>query len=840
MLIMSSEKLTQAKLFEFLVPYDISLNTNSNKEIFGKKIPDGYFIRNNQLMIFECKQKKSQWKNAKAQLLMYKNLSEKYAQENNLEIVPIFVYGTEEITVLVVKDFDKNILKDFTQVYNIKEIKQKLDFNPHKFNQYIYDNFPMISSEERLKIIISVLLVKSLNIELKEPLYLRCIETEEIYHMGEYFKFLSNEPYSSCVNIAFKYFEKLSSEYILQILHMCFVEISKWSFKGKTGKNIRQSLTQQEGAVLTPPDIVKLMTKELNISALDIICDPCCGTGNFLLEAINYTKFVIGNELDLTRAIIAKHGLIISGINSDNITNKDCMLGEYIPEFDYLLLNPPYDSHKEQKICLKFINLSRKGGAIIIPSNNFRDNKFMEELNKICYPKKLIQLNKKVFYPVANVETTILIYSKEKKYNLEEYDFTEDGYETNRIHGRIYKENKEPKLITNEIITEDNNLKENENNIYVLLYNDIIDKLAITLKNNVLTSEFKKNITNEKVTTYKITDLFEYISKGKHQINKTNNGIYPLISATIFNNGIVKYIDSYSFEENLITVSTVDGTSFVQNGKFSATSSVHILKPIHKDIDYLIVTKLMTKKFNKIYHWGYTLSIERLMTEEINYIDVKYNINDFIKYINNLSEKEIQLIQKELILIKNLKIDFVPVIPFMDKIDIESIKRIFAYGIPIKSEKEIILKPFKISDLFKIVKIKKQYDLKENNGKYPLIGASKNNNGIIKYIDKYSHEFNTPIITISGFGSSGYCFVQYGKIAIRGHGSILCIELNEKYKELNLNLIAFLMTQKFIKIYSWNFSLTKERLLNQEIYLPTINNELSNDSLNGYLYELLN
>ena len=130
----------------------------------------------------------------------------------------------------------------------------------------------------------------------------------------------------------------------------------------------------------------------------------------------------------------------------------------------------------------------------------------------------------------------------------------------------------------------------------------------------------------------------------------------------------------------------------------------------------------------------------------------------------------------------------------------------------------------RIDELFELVNGVKTFDQNLSKGPYPYISASSSNNGITGYVNEFSYDTNENcVITVAGFGSSGSCFVQKGKFAIRGHGSIMILSLKIQYKYLtedDLVKIAFLMTQKFGKIYSYNNSLNNSRLMNETVILP--------------------
>ena len=137
----------------------------------------------------------------------------------------------------------------------------------------------------------------------------------------------------------------------------------------------------------------------------------------------------------------------------------------------------------------------------------------------------------------------------------------------------------------------------------------------------------------------------------------------------------------------------------------------------------------------------------------------------------------------------------------------------------------------KISDLFELVKGLKTFDFPDKDDKHkgiiPLISASSFNNGISTYINEYSYDTaehdNIPVLTVAGFGSSGETFVQTGKFAVRGHGSIMVIKPKLKYlQDIDiLQIVAHIMKTEFAtKLYSYQNALNNTRLMNETIKLP--------------------
>ena len=642
-----SEKITQTLLMNYCHELGFNLHTETNKNIFGKLIPDGWYISIPQhtLYIFEAKQKKSQHQEALNQLKQYITIASDYAKSNSLSIVPVFAFGVDILSCYAITNFEHPFETLFSDIYNIEDIQTLSDFNPHLFNQYIYDNFPVISSEDKMKIIVSTLLTISLNVQLSPPLALRCVEVENTYHMGEHFTHLVNPPYCKAVDECFRFFANIPRDNIADILFKCFVEISRWSFKLPTGRSEKKQIITDDGAVFTPLDIVQLMVEKLSIKPVDVVCDPCCGSGSFLYEALKRTKNVIGNELDPLRALITRHGLIISGINdsTERITINDYMSSTYTPTFDYLLMNPPYDRGNERDACLKFLQLARKGGAIIIPINNFRNDDFKRQLLELVEPVELIILNKKVFHPMATPQTCIFIFKSNPSttINLKIYDFTNDGFEIKINHGRKFKSSQKP-MLSRSITAIDDDWTSTQS----IEHSTMNVQLLTTLRNELIKQHFEQealnainsslsfgeqltpatlklpNVDISNIRWVKFSDIFEFINGHK----TASKHEYPLFGATQ-DNKPQKYVNYYQYDSNdeynpiLSINSTGDGGCgivHVMKGKFS-TSSRYCFKTrsdISFDIDYQISSIFMSYYIHDVLKYNRNKGINKTTFNE--------------------------------------------------------------------------------------------------------------------------------------------------------------------------------------------------------------------------------
>lgn len=117
------------------------------------------------------------------------------------------------------------------------------------------------------------------------------------------------------------------------------------------------------GSYYTPTFVVKKLISQLNICKYDRILDPCCGTGNFLLQLPTDTAFenVYGNDSDLTAVRISRINMALrfpdaSVSDIQNHISRLNYLTEYgKTDFNFIIGNPPwgYNFTKEEKEVLK-------------------------------------------------------------------------------------------------------------------------------------------------------------------------------------------------------------------------------------------------------------------------------------------------------------------------------------------------------------------------------------------------------------------------------------------------------------------------------------------------------
>ena len=123
-------------------------------------------------------------------------------------------------------------------------------------------------------------------------------------------------------------------------------------------------------------------------------------------------------------------------------------------------------------------------------------------------------------------------------------------------------------------------------------------------------------------------------------------------------------------------------------------------------------------------------------------------------------------------------------------------------------------KEFKIGDLIELVNVKKRFKVDESEkGIYPLITRTSRVNGITKFINDYSIDFNC--FTISLSGSVGYCFYHDYPIAVDG-----ILKVFKPKTDIDPKILALIITDKLSNKYSYTNGLTIDKILNEIINIP--------------------
>lgn len=227
---------------------------------------------------------------------------------------------------------------------------------------------------------------------------------------------------------------------------------------------------QSLGIILTPRHICDLFCELLNVSANDVVLDPCCGTAGFLVAAMHHMlekagdspskrndikkKQLHGYELQSNMFAIAATNMILRDDGNSNIKCED-FLRQNPAEVQLKcatvgMMNPPYSqgtkadpSQYELSFVEHLLDSLTKGAraAVIVPQSSMTgktkdEQAFKENIMKHHTLVGVITCNTDTFYgvgtnPVIAVFTAHEPHPKDKVCKF--IDFRDDGYEV-RAH----------------------------------------------------------------------------------------------------------------------------------------------------------------------------------------------------------------------------------------------------------------------------------------------------------------------------------------------------------------------------------------------------------------------
>lgn len=232
---------------------------------------------------------------------------------------------------------------------------------------------------------------------------------------------------------------------------------------------------QKSGLVLTPSHITELFCDlgELNVN--DIVYDPCCGTGGFLVAAMQRMFKLAGNDMGKREHIrklqicgcefrsdiftYACSSMRFRGDGKSNIYNGDCfhyaksIADNHKPTVAFL--NPPYDVGTAGQMrfvehALSVLDKKANGRVVAIVqmscvTKNDKDLKAVRaSILAKHHLKAVISMPDDLFYPVG-VVTCIMVFEANKPNKGRQTwfgYFKDDGFEKRKHLGRIDARNR--------------------------------------------------------------------------------------------------------------------------------------------------------------------------------------------------------------------------------------------------------------------------------------------------------------------------------------------------------------------------------------------------------------
>lgn len=227
---------------------------------------------------------------------------------------------------------------------------------------------------------------------------------------------------------------------------------------------------QKSGLVLTPGHITELFCDLAELRLSDIVYDPCCGTGGFLVAALLRLFKLAGNDMKKRSHIRQKQlcgcelrpdmfayacsNMRFRGDGKSNIYNGDCFNFEDAIKDNHkptvAFLNPPYDVGNARQMefiehALNTIDEKAYGRvvAIVQMSCAIKDDKDLKEVKKRMllkhHLKAVLSMPVDLFYPVG-VVTVIMVWEANTPNKGKKTWFgycCDDGFEKRKYLGRI-------------------------------------------------------------------------------------------------------------------------------------------------------------------------------------------------------------------------------------------------------------------------------------------------------------------------------------------------------------------------------------------------------------------
>lgn len=233
---------------------------------------------------------------------------------------------------------------------------------------------------------------------------------------------------------------------------------------------------QSLGVVLTPSHITELFCDLIDIKPTDVIFDPCCGTGGFLIAGMHHMlnkanpsqyenikkNQIFGVEVRDDMFSIATTNMILRGDGKSNLICEDFLklTVEYLRNIKATVgfINPPYSQAKNKETAhlseISFIKHLLDGLAdgarcvVIVPQSTMvgktkEDKKVKQLILKKHTLEGVITLNKNTFYgvgtnPCIGVFTAHNPHSKNKYCKFVNYE--DDGFTVNKHIGLVETE----------------------------------------------------------------------------------------------------------------------------------------------------------------------------------------------------------------------------------------------------------------------------------------------------------------------------------------------------------------------------------------------------------------
>jgi type I restriction enzyme M protein len=212
------------------------------------------------------------------------------------------------------------------------------------------------------------------------------------------------------------------------------------------------------GEFYTPRAVVRFMVEVLNPKLGEVILDPACGTGGFLVESFKHLEkqcktvedreilqnhSIFGGEAKSLPYLLAQMNLVLHGLESPKIDPLNSLrfplreIGDR-DRVDIIMTNPPFGGEEERGIlgnfpedkqtsetALLFLQLIMRKlkrppkpgrAAVVVPESVMSDQgvaaKIRQELIEDFNLHTIVRLPKGVFEPYSDIQTNLLFFDR--------------------------------------------------------------------------------------------------------------------------------------------------------------------------------------------------------------------------------------------------------------------------------------------------------------------------------------------------------------------------------------------------------------------------------------------
>ena len=392
------------------------------------------------------------------------------------------------------------------------------------------------------------------------------------------------------------------------------------------------------GIVLTPRHITSFAAKVVDVQSNNVVFDPACGTGGFLVAALDKVRRDIGNidefkqgnlhgiEQDPLIAALAIVNMIFRGDGSSNILEGDGLKTDPNCKPDKCLLNPPFalDTEFEWMFVERALTVMKPGGLLfgVLPTSTMmsaQDSR-KEFTWRTSMLKKhrliaVVKLPEDLFYPHVSKGTCGVLIRAHVPHKIDSdkvfWAVMDDGHQRTKTGQSSEGNIKEIEKALCRFVTNTNDepafvpqqmdctvIRQNANNILDLSPENHIGRDAEEgiFDLSFLSSQMRAaHIRLSKPTgtdaasetgcrAFFLREFIELFEKGRSGRSKDlRPGALPLISTSETENGISGLVDSKSvsliYPPGAITVSSNGGSccAFFHDYDFAANPDVFVL-----------------------------------------------------------------------------------------------------------------------------------------------------------------------------------------------------------------------------------------------------------------------